>query len=105
MAEAGTEILNTSKTVFSEMLDKDKDLSFSGDELEAWQKAKQLEIDTEKFYREKGEEATEAEVKKSFSLLADEENKHAHLIEHVIHFLNEPKRWLDDAEWSNIDTI
>jgi rubrerythrin len=103
MAEAGTKILEGTKTVFQQMSEKEAKYSFSGDELAAWEKAKQLEADTEKFYREKAEESSDAKVKKSFNLLADEENKHQHLIEHVLNFLREPRQWLDDAEWSNID--
>jgi rubrerythrin len=102
MAAAGTKILDGAKTVFSEMSENDKNLTFSGDELAAWEKAKQLEVDTQVFYREKANEATDDEVKKSFNLLADEENKHQHLIEHVMDFLREPRQWLDDAEWSNL---
>lgn len=103
MASAGTKILEGTKTVFETMLEKEADYKFSGDEMAAWEKAKALEIDTEKFYREKAEESSDADVKRSFNLLADEEHKHQHLIEHVIAFLNEPRQWLDDAEWSNLD--
>lgn len=102
MAALGTKILDTAKTVFEEISDKDANMTFGGDEQAAWEKAKQLEIDTQVFYREKAEEADDAEVKKTFNLLADEENKHEHLIEHVLNFLREPRQWLDDAEWSNL---
>ena len=61
-----------------------------------------MEIDTEKFYREKSAEESDQRISKSFSLLADEEKKHVHLIEHVLEFLHQPKQWLDDAEWSNL---
>ncbi|MFH2056115.1 MAG: ferritin family protein [bacterium] len=102
MATGGTKILEGSKTVFEE-LSKSEDLSsFGGDEIEAWEKAKQLEVETEKFYREKATEEKDQRIGKSFNLLADEEHKHVHLIEHVLDFLNQPKQWLENAEWSNL---
>lgn len=102
MAAEGTKILSTAKTVFEEIAAAEHDYTFSGDEFSAWEKAKQLEIDTETFYREKAAEESNVDISKSFNLLADEERKHVHLIEHVLQFLHEPKQWLDDAEWSNL---
>ena len=100
MANLGTAILNTSKTVFEQL--PREDFKFGQDVFAAWEKAKDLEIKTEAFYRQKSSEATEDEVRQSFTLLADEEHKHVTLIEHVLDFLHQPKSWLDDAEWSNL---
>ncbi len=105
MAATGTAILEGTKTVFEEYAAKEDLTSFSGDEIAAWEKALQMEVDTEKFYREKVAEEKEEQVCKSFDLLADEEKKHVHLIEHVLEFLHQPKQWLDDAEWSNLDQM
>ncbi len=103
MAELGTTILNTSKTVFEQL--PREDFKFGDDVFAAWEKAKQVELDTEKFYREKAGESKEGEVKYAFNLLADEEHKHVVLIEKVLEFLHQPKSWLDDAEWSNLDRV
>lgn len=100
MSELGTQILNTAKTVF-EQLPK-SDFHFGDDVIAAWTKAQKLETDTEHFYRDKAKEEKLPEVKHAFGLLADEEHKHVVLIEHVLEFLHQPKSWLDDAEWSNI---
>lgn len=100
MANLGTTILNTSQTVFEQL--PREDFKFGQDVFDAWEKAKQLEIDTENFYREKAKEASEEDVRNSFVLLADEEHKHVTLVEHVLEFLHQPKSWLDDAEWSNL---
>ena len=100
MASLGTVILNTSKTVFEQL--PREDFKFGSDIFAAWEKAKKVELDTEKFYREKAGESKEPDIKNAFSLLADEEHKHVTLIEHVLEFLHQPKSWLDDAEWSNL---
>jgi rubrerythrin len=103
MAKAGTQILATVKSVFEELSAKKEDLRFGDDILAAWNKAQQVEVETEKFYRQKEKEESDPEVKNAFRLIADEEAKHAHLIEHVLNFLHQPKSWLEDAEWSNIN--
>ncbi len=102
MSELGTQILNTAKTVFEQLPRTGTDFHFGDDVIAAWNKAQGLEEATEKFYREKSTEEKLPEVKRAFSLLADEEHKHVVLIEHVLEFLHQPKSWLDDAEWSNI---
>lgn len=102
MAELGTKILATAKTVFEQLPKDGSDFKFGDDVIAAWNKAQQVELDTEKFYREKAGEEPKAEIKRAFSLLAEEEHKHVVLIEHVLEFLHQPKSWLDDAEWSNI---
>jgi rubrerythrin len=101
MSAVGTTILDTAKTVFKELAAKEKDVKFGKDVFEAWEKAQDVEIETEEFYRQKQEEEKDPEVKKAFGLIADEENKHVNLIEHVLDFLHEPRSWLEDAEWNN----
>lgn len=102
MSELGTQILNTAKTVFEQLPKAVEQFHFGEDVIAAWDKAQHLEIETEKFYRDKANEEKASEVKRAFTLLADEEHKHVVLIEHVIEFLHQPKSWLDDAEWSNL---
>jgi rubrerythrin len=101
----GTQILDTAKTIFEELAAKKQEFKFSRDVFEAWEKAQDVEIETEEFYRQKQQDEKDPQVKKAFGLLADEENKHVNLIEHVLDFLHEPKSWLEDAEWSNINKM
>ncbi len=102
MSELGTQILATAKTIFEQLPKGSDDMKFGDDVIAAWNKAQDLERETEKFYRQKSSEEKAPEVQKAFGLLADEEHKHVVLIEHVLEFLHQPKSWLDDAEWSNI---
>ena len=103
MSKLGTEILGKAKTVFEEMKESDQNLDFGEDVIAAWNKAQDMELATEKFYRDKEKEEKQPEIKSSFHLLAAEEHKHVLLIEHVLNFLNGPRSWLEDAEWSNLD--
>ena len=105
MAKVTTQILTNVKTIFEELAAKEQDFKFNKDVFEAWEKAQDVEIETEEFYRQKHDEEKDPEVKKAFGLLADEENKHVNLIEHVLDFLHEPRSWLEDAEWNNINKM
>lgn len=103
MAKLGTDILKRVQTVFEKAAKETSGFSFGDDVIAAWNKAQQLEVETEKFYRQKEQEESKPEVKKAFHLLANEEQKHVHLIEHVLDFLHQPKSWLEDAEWSSLN--
>jgi rubrerythrin len=103
MATTGTEILDKATTVFKELAKGKEDFLFSKDIFAAWEKAQDVEIETEEFYRQKQDEEKDPEVRKAFGMIADEEAKHVNLIEHVLDFLHEPRSWLDDAEWSNLN--
>jgi rubrerythrin len=105
MAKVTTQILTNVKTVFEELAAKKQEFKFSKDVFAAWEKAQDVEIETEEFYRQKQGEESDPEVKKAFGLIADEENKHVNLIEHVLDFLHEPRSWLEDAEWNNINKM
>ena len=102
MANLGTSILNNAQSVFEILSQEKRDYTFGGDIIAAWNKAQEIEVETETFYRQKEKDESQPEVKKAFHLLADEDHKHVILIEHVLDFLHQPKSWLDDAEWSNL---
>ena len=38
-----------------------------------------------------------------FVRIAEEEKKHAFLLENVIDFVTKPDNWLENAEWHNFD--
>lgn len=97
-----TKVLEGAKNVF-ENISTEGELSFSGEVIDAWREAQAVEKKSEDFYREKAEEQNDEEIKKTLHLIADEEHKHWALIENVIHFLERPKQWLDDAEWNNLN--
>lgn len=100
-----THVMEDAKNIFEQLADSGNTPKFSGDVVKAWRQAQEVEKKSEDFYREKaGAEAT-PEIKKTLNLIADEEHKHWALIENVIHFLERPKQWLEDAEWNNLDNF
>ncbi|MFH1699310.1 MAG: ferritin family protein [Candidatus Zixiibacteriota bacterium] len=101
-----TTILETTKNVFQKLKDDEKGVgTFPSETREAWAKACDIELRAEKFYKEQSEKAESNEQKDIWSRIAYEEHKHWVAINNVINFLDRPKQWLEDAEWSNLDNI
>ena len=98
-----TTIVRTVKNVFEEMRSQNRDYTFPTDASRLWETAREVEKKSEAFYREKANEMTDDNLKKIWNRIADEEHRHWNTIEQVIQFLNRPKQWLADAEWSSME--
>jgi rubrerythrin len=101
-AEGATRIFSSAKTVFEDLRSSGEEFAFAADVREAWAKALDVEKKTEAFYRQKADEIDDAGQKEVLVRIAEEEFKHWTAIEHVISFLDHPKNWLDNAEWSGL---
>jgi rubrerythrin len=98
-----TTILSTTKNVFEALKSDGKEHVFGGEVRDVWEEALDVEIKSEKFYREKANELDEANQKNIFIKIADEERRHQLVIENVMQFLDRPKQWLEDAEWHHLE--
>jgi rubrerythrin len=98
-----TTILSSVKNVFERLKSEGDGFSFSPDTRGVWEKAQQVEKDSEDFYREKAEEVGDDSQKHILNRIADEEHKHWVTIENVIRFLDRPQQWLEDAEWNHLE--
>ena len=98
-----TTILSTARNVFEEMKDKNRDFSFPKDVRKAWEVAADVEKQSEAFYRETAHTVKDESQRQVWNRIADEEHRHWTVIEHVIQFLDRPKQWIADAEWSSLE--
>lgn len=99
-----TGILATTKNVFQKLRDDKKKFGeFPADVKTAWEKAREIEDRSEKFYREQAEKAGDAEQRKIWTIIGDEEHNHWVAIDNVVSFIDRPNQWLEDAEWSNLE--
>ncbi|PWB69667.1 hypothetical protein C3F09_10195 [candidate division GN15 bacterium] len=98
-----TTILATVKNVFEAMKSANKDFQFASEAVKIWQQALEVEKKSEQFYREKAKEVTHANEKMILTSIADEEHRHWVTLNNVIQFINRPKNYLADAEWSNLE--
>ena len=101
-SEKATQIFKSAKTIFEELKSSGTEFAFDSDLLDAWVQAREIEKKAEAFYRQKADEVDDAGQKEMLHRIADEEHKHWTTIEHVISFLDHPKNWLENAEWSGL---
>jgi rubrerythrin len=104
--EVETDILSSAKDAFesiSKDLEGTEDDIFPQQQVDVYKKAKEMEVDSYKFYTEKAEETDNPDVEKSFKRLAEEEKKHERIIDNIIEMVNRPNTWLEDAEWNHMD--
>lgn len=97
-----TEILTNAKNIFTKMkVEKELDVNVS--QVELYKKALQIEMDSEKFYREKADEEDDPHKKEILLKLAEEEKSHCFLLENIIDFVSQPDTWFENPEWYHID--
>jgi rubrerythrin len=101
--EEKTTILTTVKNVFEQMKAEGKDFTFADEASQVWEKAREIEKESEKFYREQAEGLSDENQKRILNRIADEEHRHWVTMEQVLQFLHKPKQWLEDAEWSRLE--
>ena len=98
---AATKIFATTKNVF-EVLKAEGPKDLPADSIGVWEHARQVEQDSEEFYRSKAGEADDDNQKNIWNRIADEEHRHYQALDNVVSFLARPTQWLEDAEWSNL---
>ncbi len=98
-----TTILSSIKNVFETLKAENRDFAFPPDSQKTWEEAREIEKKSENFYRQKAAEVSGEGQKHILNRIADEEHRHWVTIENVIQFLDRPKHWLEDAEWSNLE--
>lgn len=100
---AQTPILNNAKKVFEKMRESAEKFNFDISELELYQKARDIEKESRRFYLEKAEEVKDACQKGIFKKLASEEQKHFVLLENICDFVARPQWFLENAEMYRFD--
>jgi rubrerythrin len=103
---ARTEILDNVKNVFAEMKDSEQDLRIDATgATQAYIKARDIEEQSEKFYREQAGKVEHAGQREIFLHLAGEEAKHLRIMENIVEFVSrpEPGNWLENAEWHHLE--
>jgi rubrerythrin len=98
-----TAILDNAKNVFQQMKDFGGEIDLSGDEEDLYRHAMDLELKSQGFYNDKADQMESPAQKELFLKLAEEENKHYHLLSNLVDFVAAPKTWLADAEFSNLE--
>ena len=97
---ATTDVLVNARNVFAQM--QGRSLVVGGPQIEVYQQAQALERTSQEFYSEKASETDNAAHKALFLKLADEEQRHYFLLDHMIEFIDRPRTWIEDAEFNHL---
>jgi rubrerythrin len=100
LSESNT--LDSVKKLFSSLEKSLIPAIFIGDESALYSTALILEDESSKLYAQKALEASSPAQATLFQRLAAEERMHATLIQGILQFLENPKIWLENAEWSHL---
>lgn len=98
-----SKVLTTAKVFFEELAEKGA-AEFPKDELAVWEKLRAAEQRAEEYYRKQAVDASDEASRRAWNTIADEERKHHHLIDNMIEFLERPTRWLENAEWHQMES-
>ena len=98
-----TPVLEQARQVFEQMRTSPRKFSFQISEAELYRKACQIEEQSKKFYLERAAEARDPEQKRIFRVLAQEEDKHLYLMDHIYSFVSKPESFLENAEMYHFD--
>ena len=100
---AETTILDDARNVFVQMKDERDEFAADQEQVELYQKARQIEKRSQQFYEEKAGQAGRTDQRQLFEQLAAEEAKHYFLLGSLIDFISRPKQWLENAEWYHLE--
>jgi rubrerythrin len=98
-----TKIFDRVRNVFEQMKADEGEFAFPADAKDVWIKAREIERETETFYREKAAGLEDKDQQMLLNKIADEEHKHWVTMEQVIKFLDRPSTWLENAEWNHLE--
>ena len=98
-----TTLLDNISNIFSAMKDEGEIFEFEKQQTEHYRKAQQLEKKSEEFYLKQAEETTSVHERKLLVQIANEENRHFHILEGIIEFIQRPQQWLENAEWHHME--
>jgi rubrerythrin len=97
---APTDILAGAQSIFAQM--QGQSLELEGLQVEIYRQAQELERKSQDFYRDRAGESENAAHKALFEKLADEEQRHYFLLDHMIEFVDRPRTWIEDAEFNHL---
>ncbi len=98
-----SDVFAGTKNVFQEMADGGDAFDFKSSQIDLYKKAEDIERKAAAFYREKAREVKGKDQAALLLSLADEEEKHLRIVGNIIEFVSQPRQYLDNAEWNNME--
>ena len=97
--------LETVKNIFEQMSNDPADKKFGDDVISVWTEALRLEEKAHAFYKDKARIETDTATRKLLLAIAEEENRHVHMIDAVLMYLKHPQAFADSVQFSNFMSL
>ena len=94
-----TDVLAEAREIFRKMRESAEAFDFDVGLVDVYKQARQFEYQSRDFYLEKARQLGTAAQKDIFLKLAEEEDKHAVLVDNIIELVTRPELWLENPEW------
>lgn len=94
---ASSQVNAAAEEVFSSL--KEEDLLAEKEQLEIYEKALEVELNSIKYYTNQLEKVEGEQLKKALKEIIEEEHRHFDLIDDIVLMLERPSRWVEDAEF------
>jgi rubrerythrin len=98
-----TPVLANATAEFEKMRGSAERFSFPVDQVRLYQKACDIERESQRFYGQKAEEVKNPQQENILLRLADEEKKHLLIVQAICDFVARPETFLEDAEMYHFD--
>ena len=100
--QSNVDIFQHTQNIFQKMQKENQLPSFTQDQIEFYKSALRSEENSYKFYTEKAEMIEDAEQKKAFLRIAEEERAHMVLLENLVEYVSAPESWVESAEFNHL---
>ena len=98
-----TDVLDDAKNVFETLKAEKMPVNFNIPQKEFYEKARDIEKKSFKFYLEKSREVENPKHQKVLAVLAEEEKRHMVLMENFVDFVSRPDTWIENAEFTKLE--
>lgn len=98
-----TTVLDDTRNVFEELPATSDTLDTTGEDLEAYRHAMQIEADSARLYEDAADKETDSAIRDLLKRIAEEERKHFNILDNIYQFVNAPNQYLAWGEFSNLD--
>jgi len=97
-----SDILFSAKELFKKLAEE-KSFDFGETQVSLYRDAQKVEKKSEDFYLQTAESTPDLQKKTMLLKIANEEKKHFFLLEKIIDFVSRPQRWLENAEFNQLE--
>jgi rubrerythrin len=98
-----TEAFREARKLFTHMKAEKDPFSCDIDQVKLYEDARDLVLKKEQFYLEMFDSMDTEETKTLVRQMAEEEQKQAEVLSHIIEMVRRPQTWLEDAEFHHLD--